>query len=617
VSPVDAESLDQARARWRRAVVGVLAKSNRRDPAELPPEPERLLDTPTYEGFPIRPLYTALDALPEAPLPGDWPFVRGAERGRDVLAGWKVAVEFPGPGFAGSAAEGNIAVLDALTEGVSALVLRVGDTGIAPRDLDRWLVGVYLDLAPVILDAGADFQPAAEVLVRLVAGAADTVAAALSIDLGADPLTARFGARPAPAVDDVIAVAAASNGRPGVRAITVDGPVFHDLGAGADWELAAVLAAATDYLRLLTGAGIGVTDALGQISFRLAASDDQFMTIAKFRAARRLWARVAQALGHPGGGALRLHAVTSAAMMTQRDPWVNMLRATIAAFGAGVGGADTVTVLPFDSAIPGGYPGVTADFARRIARNTQLLLLEESHIGRVLDPAGGSWFVEDLTETLAAQAWSHFREIESRGGFRQAGDYVTAAIERTRTHRSDDIAHRRTVITGVSAFPNVAEPPLPPSGETSEVMRYAAPFEQLRDRADVYRVRTGRHPQVLLLPLGPLAENNIRATFAANLLACGGIEAVNPGTVGPAGVGDAVRQAGVAVAVICGADARYGAEVAAVVPAARAAGIEHIYLAGPEEALADVPSEARPDGYLTDKIDAVQSLSELLNRLGA
>ena len=617
MSPVDAESLDQARGRWRGAVAGVLAKSSRRDPAELPHEPERLLDTPTYEGFPIRALYTALDALPEAALPGDWPFVRGADRDRDVLAGWKVAGEFPAPGFAGSATEGNIAVLDALAEGVSALVLRVGDTGIAPRDLDRWLAGVYLDLAPVILDAGADFRSAAEVLMRLVAGADDTVAASLSIDLGADPLTARFAARPAPAVDDVIAVAAAIKGRPGVRAITVDGPVFHDRGAGADWELAAVLAAATDYLRLLTGAGIGVADALGQISLRLAASDDQFMTIAKFRAARRLWARVAQALGHPGGGALRLHAVTSAAMMTQRDPWVNMLRATIAAFGAGVGGADTVAVLPFDSAIPGGYPGVTADFARRIARNTQLLLLEESHIGRVLDPAGGSWYVEDLTETLAAQAWSHFREIESRGGFQEAGDYVTAQIERTRTRRSDDIAHRRTAITGVSAFPNVAEPPLPSSGETSEAARYAAAFEHLRDRADVYRDRTGRHPQVLLLPLGPLAENNIRATFTANLLACGGIEAVNPGTIGPAGIDDAVRQAGVAVAVICGTDARYRTEVAATVPAARAAGIEHIYLAGPEEALADVPSDARPDGYLTAKIDAVQSLSELLNRLGA
>ena len=622
MSPAEVEDLEQDRARWRGAVAAVLAKSRRCDPAELPAEPERLLDTPTYEGFPIRALYTALDALPEAPLPGDWPFVRGADRRRDVLAGWKVAGEFPATGFSGTAAEGNAAVLDSLTEGVSALVLRVGDTGvgetcIAPGELDRWLAGVYLELAPVILAAGADFRSAAAALVPLVAGADETTGATLSIDLGADPLTAHLSGRPAPSLDDVVSVAAEVAGKPGIRAITVDGPAFHERGASAGWELAGVIAAATGYLRLLTEAGIDVADALGQISVRLVADDDQFMTIAKFRAARQLWARVAEALGHPGGGALRLHAITSAAMMTRRDPWVNMVRTTIAAFGAGVGGADTVQVLSFDSAIPGGFPGVTEDFARRMARNTQLLLLEESHIGRVLDPAGGSWYVEDLTETLAAQAWSHFQEIESRGGFQQAGDYVSAQIDGTRARRADDIAHRRTAITGVSEFPNLAEAPLAQSGTALEVVRYAAAFEQLRDRADAYRDRTGGFPRVLLLPLGPLAENNIRATFAANLLASGGIEAINPGTVDPADIADAARQAGATVAVLCGTDARYGSEVAAVVPAAREAGLELIYLAGPEKAVADVPADARPDGYLTAKMDAVQALSALLNRLGA
>ena len=206
----------------------------------------------------------------------------------------------------------------------------------------------------------------------------------------------------------------------GVRAITVDGPAFHDLGANASWELAGSVAAAVAYLRLLGDGGVAAPDALRQISFRFAADDDQFMTIAKLRAARQLWARVAEVVGEPDAGAARVHAVTSLPMMTQRDPWVNMLRTTLAAFAAGVGGADTVLVHPFDVAIPGGFPGTAASFARRIARNTQLLLLEESHIGRVLDPAGGSWFVEDLTEALAEQAWKHFQDIESRGGFVEA-----------------------------------------------------------------------------------------------------------------------------------------------------------------------------------------------------
>ena len=311
-----------------------------------------------------------------------------------------------------------------------------------------------------------------------------------------------------------------------------------------------------------------------------------------------------------------LRVRTSRRILTVRDPWVNMLRTTVAAFGAGVGGADTVQILPFDDAIPGGLPTVSPDFARRIARNTQLLLLEESHIGRVMDPAGGSWYVEELTETLAAQAWSDFQDIESRGGFRAAIDHIAEQIDQVRGRRAADIAHRRAAITGINEFPNLAEAPLPQTGSTA-VKRYAAEFEALRNRSDRYLERLGARPRVLLLPLGPLAENNIRASFATNLLASGGIEAVNPGTVAPDRIADAVRDAGTSIAVICGTDARYGAEVTAVVAAARAAGCEQIYLAGPEKAVADVAVNARPDGYLTAKVDAVEELSTLLTRLGA
>ncbi len=617
MSPVQEKGLEQARARWRCAVADVLTKGGRRAPADLGDEPERLLDSPTYEGFPVRALYTALDGLPEPALPGDWPFVRGADPHPDVLSGWKVAEEFPAPGFSGTPADGNAVVLDALVNGVSALILRVGGTGIAVGDLDRWLEGVYLELAPVRIDAGAEFGTAAEAVRALVAGADAAKRAQMSIDLGADPLTADLSGRSAPPVDEVVAVAAGLAGRPGVRAITLDGPAFHNRGANAGWELAGVIAAATDYLRLLTGAGVDVADALGQIGFRLVADDDQFMTIAKFRAARQLWARIAEVLGHPDSGAARLHAVTSLPMMTQRDPWVNMLRTTVAAFGAGIGGADSVEVLPFDVAIPGGFPGVSSDFARRIARNSQLLLLEESHLGRVLDAAGGSWYVEDLTETLAAQAWSYFQDIESRGGFRQAHDYVAEQIEHVRARRADDIAHRRTAVTGVNEFPNLDERPLPQAPATAAVQRYAMAFEALRDRSDGYLARTGVRPRVLLLPLGPLAENNIRATFAANLLASGGIEAVNPGGVGADTVGAAVRDAGATVVVICGTDARYGSEAEQVASAARAAGAGQVLLAGPEKAVADISAAARPDGYLTAKIDAVEALSALLTRLGA
>ena len=604
------------REQWRAAVAGVLAKSSRKDPADLGAQPEQLLDSPTYEGFPIRPLYTILDAQPEPSLPGRWPFVRGGDGLRDVKTGWKVAEPFPVPGQE-SAGDGNGTVLAALTEGTSALVLRVGSDGVAAGELDRLLEGVFLELVPVVLDAGADYVEAAETVLALVTDLDDERRARLSLDLGADPLTAALSGRATPSIDDVVTVvgkAAEYDG--GVRAITIDGPTFHGLGASASWELASAVAAGVSYLRLLGERGISSANALAQISFRLAADDDQFMTIAKFRAARQLWARVAEVVGAPDAGAATVHAVTSLPMMAQRDPWVNMLRTTLAAFAAGVGGADTVLVQTFDAAIVGGLPGTAATFTRRMARNTQLLLLEESHIGRVLDPGGGSWFVEELTRALAEQAWGHFRDIESKGGFVDASDYVVAQIGEVREKRADDIAYRRTALTGVNEYPNLSEAPLSQPGSPPGVHRYAAAFEKLRDRSDAQLAANGARPKALLLPLGPLAEHNVRTTFAANLLASGGIETVNPGTLDAAGVADAVSAAGSpAAVVICGTDARYGTDASDVVEAARAAGVAHVYLAGPEKAVGNVAN--RPDEYLTAKIDAIDALSTLLTRLGA
>ena len=347
-----------------------------------------------------------------------------------------------------------------------------------PPICDRLLQEVLLDLVPVVLDAGPDYVTAADAMLALLDGLDTDAPARLSIDLGADPLTAPLGSRAAPDVDEVIAMASrlASYGG-GVRAVTVDGPAFHNAGGNASWELAGAVAAGVCYLRMMSE--LGVPDALRQISFRYAADDDQFMTVAKLRAARRLWGRVAEVAGEPDAGAATIHAVTSLPMMTQRDPWVNMLRTTVAAFGAGVGGADTVMVQPFDAAIPGGAPEIAAGFARRIARNTQLLLLEESHVGRVLDPAAGSWYVEDLTETLAQQAWHNFQQIEARGGFAGARDFVCDQIAALADNRRDDVDHRRTKITGVNEYPNLAEAPgAPPArragGRPGKQLRFGA-----------------------------------------------------------------------------------------------------------------------------------------------
>ncbi|WP_285033499.1 methylmalonyl-CoA mutase small subunit [Mycolicibacterium sp. lyk4-40-TYG-92] len=613
---VDASTVRDRYARWQENVAGVLAKSTRKAVDDLPAEPERLLDSPTYDGFAVRPLYTSLDGLAEPSLPGHWPFTRGGDAHRDVLAGWKVAESFPIAADA-DVATVNGAILLALTDGTSALEVRAGAGGVPVDQLDRVFEGVFLDLVPVILDAGADLADAADQLLTLVKPFDADQRARLSIDLGADPLTAPLSGRAAATEADVVATAAKLSGYDGgVRAVTVDAAALHNLGASASLELAGAIAAGVAYLRLLTESGLPAADALRQISFRFAADDDQFATIAKLRAARRLWARVAEVVGAPDAGAATIHAVTSKAMMSQRDPWVNMLRTTLAAFAAGVGGADTVLVETFDAAIGGGLPGTAVTFSRRMARNTQLLLLEESHLGRVVDPSGGSWFVEDLTDQLAQQAWAKFQELESLGGFVAARDQLSTQIAEVAARRAGDIAHRRTALTGVNEFPNLAETPLAQTDSFPGVVRYAAAFEALRNRSDAYLAKTGKRPQAVLLPVGPLAEHNIRTTFASNLLASGGIEAVNPGTVDAAGV--AAAAAGQVAAVVCGTDARYADEASDVIKAARAAGVAHVYLAGPEKAMAGIDDKTSlPDEYLTMKIDAVEALSTLLTRLGA
>ena len=478
---------------WQKAVAGVLAKSRKVDIADLPEDPEHLLDFTTYDGVTVSPLYGVRDELPENPLPGAFPFVRGRDATRDVNAGWKVSVRF---GAGSSDAESvNRSVLDGLDNGVSALWLQVASGGISVDDIGRTLDGVLFDLAPLVLDAGSDTVAAAHALFAVLDAATIADRSAVDIRLGATPLTARF-VDPDGDVPDLAAVATLArrsiDREEGIRAITVDGTAFHNAGASDAQEVGAAVAAGLEYLRTLTESGLTVGEALGQIEFRYAATDDQFQTIAKFRAARAAWARVADVCGEPDRGGAPQHAVTSEAMMAQRDPWVNMLRTTLAAFGAGIGGADAVTVLPFDAALEGGAAGVSKTFAGRIARNTQLLLLEESHLGRVLDPGSGSWYIEQLTEDIAGKAWEFVQLIEADGGYTSAlkSGAIAAAIDEVESTRDADIAHRRLPLTGVNEFPNLAEAPLSAPGKSSSsVARYGAAFERLRDRSDAYLLR--------------------------------------------------------------------------------------------------------------------------------
>ncbi len=439
-------------------MAGVLARSGQAGLADA--EAEQALATEVEDGLRVQPLYTAEDTAPDPGWPGFAPFTRGGRAQGPALSGWDVRQQHAHP----DPQRTNELVLADLENGVTSLWLTMGGSGLPVTALGDVLQGVHLDLAGVVLDAGADFAAAAE---RLFAsytdGPAKIAAGEVRGNLGADPfgMIARTGQDTdiLPRLEEATLLAARCvRDFPGMRAMTVDALPYHEAGASVAQELGLSLSTAVAYLRELTQAGLTADQAAGQLEFRYAAGADQFLTIAKLRAARRLWSRVAQVCGAgPAAAAQRQHAVTSAVMMTERDPWVNMLRTTVACLGAGAGGADAITVLPFDSAL-----GLPDDFARRIARNTQAILHDEASLARVIDPAGGSWYVERLTDQLARAAWAWFQEVERAGGQHAAlrSGLIAERIAQNWAKRTANLARRREPVTGVSEFPDLGERPV-------------------------------------------------------------------------------------------------------------------------------------------------------------
>jgi methylmalonyl-CoA mutase len=372
-----------------------------------------------------------------------------------------------------------------------------------------------------------------------------------------------------------------------------DGRPVHDAGGSEAQELAFTLAVAVAYLRALESGGVGLEAARDALSFRLCADADQFLTMAKFRALRLLWARIEQACGLTPKP-IFIAAETAWRMLTQRDAYVNMLRATMATFSAGLGGANAITVLPHTLGL--GLPDV---FARRAARNTQLVLLEESNLAKVSDPAAGSGGIETLTQQLCEAAWSLFQEIEKAGGVFPALEQtlIQRKVTATKAAREANLARRKEVMTGASEFANLHEAPVEvldakpvaraPSRaaavkfEALSPMRLAAPFEGLRDRSDRILEDTGARPKVFLANLGTAAEFTPRAAFAKSFFEAGGIEAIDSeGFADLAALADAFRASGTALACLCSSDTIYAGQAAAAAKALQAAGARLIYLAG-------------------------------------
>jgi methylmalonyl-CoA mutase len=647
-------------ADWRKLVDGVLKGA-----------PFEKLVSKTYDGVAIAPLYPrAAKAAPVA--------------GRDAGAPWQVMQRVDNP----DAKAANRQALHDLENGATGLTLVFtganGARGLGldatPETIAAVLDGIYLDAGIGIeLNVGPEARMAVVYLADYIK-AKGIDPAACNIRFGLDPIgaSAVWGSsshnwKDLAAAFTKTITTLKDAGFKGPFAVA-DGRIIHDAGGSEAQELAYVLSVAVLYLRVLEWTGMPLDEARGMIAARLSADADQFLTMAKFRALRRLWARVEESCGLPPAP-LFIAAETAWRMLTQRDPYVNMLRATMATFAAGIAGANAITVLPHTLAL-----GLPDAFARRAARNTQLVLLEESNLAKVSDPAAGSGGIEALTSDLCTSAWTLFQTIEKAGGIFAAleQNVLQPKVAATRAARQASIAKRRDVLTGASEFPNLHEAraavlkakprPATPYGKQTikfnalTPMRLAEPFEALRDMSDHLLARKGARPKVFLANLGTPADFTARATFAKSFFETGGIEAVDyvPSSPLPSGersmasvaktsgegastgnspspapspsaqdrplpMGEvkqdfsalitAFKDSGAALVCLCSSDKLYATQAAEAAKALHAAGAQHIYLAGRPGDHEAAYREAGVSDFIIAGGDALKTLQDAYAKL--
>ncbi|MEO0785385.1 MAG: methylmalonyl-CoA mutase family protein [Pseudomonadota bacterium] len=608
------------------------------------------------EGLLVRPLYRETDvASAKDPLghPGSAPFIRGPETQRDRYLPWDIRQVFTHP----DAATTNSEILRDLERGVSSIELKLDCTGefgvslCTEADFATALEGVHADIAPVSLDHGGGTGTSAAAVLALWAEGQPN-AKEFKLHFNIDPLgsLARLGLVGG-GLDTAFKRLAGLNDAlslrfPLSRTIRIDARMIREAGGTMAQELGGAIASAIDTLRRLDAVGVPADRVVPRMSFAFATSANYGLEIAKLRAARLLWARCLDALNIEPQPMV-IQACSAQYMLTKYDPWVNMLRATAACFAGGIGGADIVSVLPFNAPL-----GVPDELGRRVARNTQIIAQEESHLGKVADPAGGAWFTEKLTLDIAEKAWTVFQEIEAEGGYGASlmADAFQSRVAECRKQTLAEVSKRKVPITGVSEFPlledvtapigdvqfdgardGISEAGLkamlpgyaPEGGEDSQgepfwPVRLAEPFERLREHADAKLAASGKRPSIFLATLGPLAEHTTRADYARNFFASGGIEAMSapmpPET--SAELVAAWKASGCSLAVLCGSDGRYAEEAEAAAKALKDAGVQRLYLAGKPRDHEDAWRTAGIDSYIFVGVDVIASLELTHAELG-
>ncbi len=578
----------------------------------------RRLITQTADGIEIHPLYTPISPARDE-QPGVAPYTR-ATASRLETTGWKIGQIRPEttPDLLSAALVADV------ENGAQAVTIRLAapaQSGLPPE--------------PAALQAAFQAIPPGRVRVSLAPGPLlpqnAAALAAWSAEGGPPCRVDSLGLDPLGTLAATGETTFMRSGSPGfvakipwlaapAQTLLADARPYHEAGASQAQEIAALLATLVAYLRAAEAEGVTPSNALPRIGLAIATDADLFLGMAKLRATRRLVHRVAQACGaQSAAGRIHLAVTTSQRIMARRDPWVNMLRVTVAATAAALGGADEITVLPFTWAL-----GQPDELSSRIARNVGLVLREEAGLGRIADPAGGAWALEALTDELGAKAWSLFQEIERTGGMLAAlaSGRIQEQIAATASTRAAQIAARTIELTGVSAFPNLGaeaiavtpwpQPPKPrgvPSVVRLDPVRLASQFESLRDAADAMPGRC----KVFLATLGTAAEHGARTMWMTNLLATAGIEAVSGGDItSSAEAGRLFAQSGARIACICGSDQSYSELAEATTMALAGAGAHRVILAGRPGSQAPSLKAAGLDSYLHSGADVVSALKALL-----
>jgi methylmalonyl-CoA mutase len=620
------ETVTAALAQWRKTVE-----------AELKGVPfEKKLVTRTPEGTALQPLYTRLDlaGVPDlGATPGAAPFLRGTAASSAAGRTWEYCQEIP----AATAADFNRALLGALMQGQNSVSLPAKfatDSATAAQALDK----VAIDCVPVHLEAGAVAQPAASNYLAAVQ-ARGIPKAKLTGSVTADPLGVWVQngklASPLAAQLDALAewTSAAQASAPALRTIGVSTVAWSDAGATATQELAFALAAGVEYLRELARRDVAVATTAARMRFTFAVGPQFFSEIAKFRAFRLLWARVMVAFG--AGAAAKdvvVHARTGTWNKTLHDVHVNMLRVTTEACSAVLGGVDSLHVSPYDEVC-----GASDEISQRIARNVHTLLAEEFHFTDTSDPAGGSWYVEKLTDDFARRAWKLFQEIEALGGYAAAlrAGMPQKLVNASAADKDDAISKRRAGLIGTNLFPNLREkPPVVKTPAAAAAVtdgceeiaivkarRAAEGFEELRRAADGFAQRTGARPKVFVAKIGPVKQHKARADFTAGFFAVGGFEMAGKAAFETA---EAAAQAAVAsgapIAVLCSTDETYPELVPAFGKALKAAKPEVAFvLAGlpADAALTTAFREAGVDEFIHVRANVREVLAKFLKKIGA